>query len=132
VEEAQEFAGIKERRAACTAAEEALATAQATGASAERLRALTGRLEAAEAAASAARAEAACQAPPSLERLDELLAAFCRLRELLGDLEAEEFEVSRLNGLASQAEQDERAAEEAIHRALAEAGQCPVCRQAVA
>jgi DNA repair exonuclease SbcCD ATPase subunit len=132
VAEAQEFAGIKERRAACTAAEEALAAAQATAALAERLRALTARLEAAEAAESVARAEAARQAPPSLDRLNELAAAVARLRKLTGDLEAEEFEAAELADQARQAQEDERAAEEAIHAALADAGQCPVCRQAVA
>jgi DNA repair exonuclease SbcCD ATPase subunit len=132
MEEAQEFAGIRERRAACTAAEEALATAQATDAQATRLRALTARLEAAETAAAAARAEAACQAPPSLERLEELAASVARLRELAGDLEAEEDEVTRLTRLAEQARRDEGAAEAAVHQALADAGQCPVCGQAVA
>jgi DNA repair exonuclease SbcCD ATPase subunit len=131
VEEAQEFAGIKERRAACTAAEEALAAAQATSASAERLRALTGRLEAAETAAAAARAEAACQAPPSLECLEELAAAVRRLRELADGLEAEEFEAAELADLARQAREDEQALEADLHKALADAGQCPVCGQAV-
>jgi DNA repair exonuclease SbcCD ATPase subunit len=132
MEEAQEFAGIRERRAACTAAEEALATAQATSASVERLRALTGRLEAAEGAVAAARAETACQAPPSLERLDELLAAVGRLRELAGDLEAAERDAARFRSQAAQARRDEVAAETAVRKALADAGQCPVCRQAVA
>jgi energy-coupling factor transporter ATP-binding protein EcfA2 len=132
VEEAQEFAGIKQRRAACTAAEAALATALATGTSIERLRALTGRLEAAEEAASAALAEAACQAPPSLDRLEELSAAVARLRELAGELEAAEAEEARQNSRASQAKDDEQAAEAALHQALADAGQCPVCGQAVA
>lgn len=127
VEEAQEFAGIKERRAACTAAEIALVTAQATSTSVERLRALTGRLEAAERAAATARAEAACQAPPSLERLEELAAAVGRLRELAGSLEREEFEVSELNDLARQAREDEQSLEADLHKALADAGQCPVC-----
>jgi DNA repair exonuclease SbcCD ATPase subunit len=130
--EAQEFAGIKERRAACTAAEEALAAAQATSSAAGRLRALTGRLEAAELAAAAARAEAASQAPPSLGRLEELAASVARLRELAGDLEAEEFEAAELADLARQARRDEQAAEEAVRKALADAGQCPVCGQAVA
>ena len=127
--EAQEFAGIKERRAACTAAEEALAAAQATAASAERLRALTGRLEAAELAAAAARAEAACQAPPSLEHLEKLAAAVSRLRELAGDLEAGESEAVELSGQARQAQEDEVAALAALHKALADAGQCPTCGQ---
>lgn len=132
MEEAQEFAGIKERRAACTAAEEALARAQATSALTERLRALTGRLEAAELAAAAARAEAALQAPPSLEHLEELATAVSRLRELADDLEAEEFEAAELADQARQATEDEQALEADLHQALADAGQCPVCGQAVA
>jgi energy-coupling factor transporter ATP-binding protein EcfA2 len=131
MEEAQEFAGIRERRAACTAAEEALLAAQATAASLERLRALTGRLEAAERAAAAARAEAELQAPPSLGRLEELATRFNRLRELAGDLAAEEAEAARYAGLAARAQADGEAAEQALHAALAAAGQCPVCGQAV-
>lgn len=132
MEEAQEFAGIKQRRAACTAAEETLERAQATSASAERLRALTGRLEAAEGVAAAARAEAEGHAPPSLDRLEELAASVARLRELADDLEREEFETAELADLAREAAQDEQDAEKAIHEALASAGQCPVCGQAVA
>lgn len=131
MEEAQEFAGIRERRAACTAAEEALATAQATSASAERLRGLTARLEAAEAVASAMRAEAARQAPPSLERLDELDARRARLRELADGLEAQEFEAAELAGLARQARKDEQSLEAELHVALVSAGYCPVCGSAV-
>lgn len=132
MEEAQEFAGIRERRRAIAAAEQALATAQATGASIERLRALTGRLEAAESAASAARAEAACQAPPSLERLEALAARYARLRGLADDLEREEFEAVELADLAVQAQADEVAALTALHKALADAGQCPTCGQVFA
>jgi DNA repair exonuclease SbcCD ATPase subunit len=106
--------------------------AQATGTSAERLRALTARLEAAEMAAAAARAEAACQAPPPLDRLEELTAAVLRLRGLTGDLEAEEADAARHAVAAESAVTAERAAEEALHQALADAGQCPVCGQAVA
>lgn len=130
--EAQEFAGIRERRQACTAAEEALATAQGTAELARRLRALTDRLEAAERTAASARAEAARQAPPSLERLEGLSAAVARLRRLADSLEREEFEVSELNDLARQAREDEQSLEADLHKALADAGQCPVCRQAVA
>jgi exonuclease SbcC len=132
LEEAQEFAGIRERRAACTAAEEALAVAQATSARAERLRALLGRLEVAEAAAAAARAEAARRAPPSTSRLEELAVRRARLRELAGGLAAAEGDAIRFRSQAGQARRDEVAAEAAIHRALADAGHCPVCRQAVA
>jgi DNA repair exonuclease SbcCD ATPase subunit len=130
--EAQEFAGIRERRAACTAAEEALAAVQATAALAERLRALTARLEAAEAAEAAARAEAACQAPPSLDRLNKLVTDWARLRHLSGQLEVAEGAAAWHAGQAQAALADERAAEEAIHAALADAGQCPLCGQAVA
>ena len=132
MEEAQEFADIRQRRAACTAAETALATAQATAASAERLRTLTGRLEAAEGASAAARAEAAGKAPPSLDRLEELAAAVSRLGEMADALEAGEFEAAELADQARQARADEQALEAELHTALAGAGQCPLCGQAVA
>lgn len=130
--EAQEFTGIKERRAACTAAEGALARVQATAASSARLRALAGRLEAAERAAAEARAEAARRAPPSLERLEALAARAARLRELAGGLQAAERDSARFAGQARQAQAAERAAGQALHDALAAAGQCPLCGQAVA
>jgi len=130
--EAQEFAGLRERRSAVTAAGEALVRAQAAAVSAERLRALTGRLEAAERAAAEARAEAAGQAPPSLERLEALAGKRSRLRDLADDLAAAAGDAIRFRSQAGQARRDEVEAETAIHRALADAGQCPVCRQAVA
>jgi DNA repair exonuclease SbcCD ATPase subunit len=131
MEEAQEFAGIRGRRAACTAAEEALAAAQATSAAAGRLRALTGRLEAAERVSAAARAEAEGQAPPSLDCLEELAASVARLRGLAGDLAAAQGDVIRFRSQAGQARRDETEAETAIHQALADAGQCPVCRSVI-
>jgi DNA repair exonuclease SbcCD ATPase subunit len=132
MEEAQEFAGIRERRAACTAAEEALAAAQATGTAIERLHVLTGRLEAAEVSSAAARAEAASAAPPSLERLEELTAQAARLRQLADDLEAQEFEVFALGDEAREAREAEVSIEAELHQALADAGECPVCGQVVA
>jgi DNA repair ATPase RecN len=129
--EAQEFAGLRERRAAVTAAGQALARAQATAASAGRLRALAARLEAAERAAAAARAEAARQAPPSLERLEALAARAARLRGLAGALEAAERDIARFAGQAERARADEHAAEQALHDALAAAGRCPVCGSTV-
>jgi exonuclease SbcC len=132
MEEAQEFAGLRERRRACTAAEEALARAQAAAARAERLRALAGRLELYEARTGQARAEAARQAPPSLERLEALVRNRARLRELTDRLGGEESDARQLRKSAASARAAEKAAEQAIHAALAQAGRCPVCKQAVA
>jgi exonuclease SbcC len=132
LEEAQEFAGIRERRRACTAAEQALALAQATEASAGRLRSLAGRLEAAERAAAAARAEAARQAPPSLAKLDALAGRRLRLREMTAALAAAERDAHRYREEAGRERGHEAGAEKLLHGVLAEAGQCPVCGSIVA
>jgi DNA repair exonuclease SbcCD ATPase subunit len=127
LEEAQEFAGLGARRKACTAAEEALARAEATAARRDRLRVLSDRLAAAEHAVAAARAEADRQAPPRLDRLEVLTVRRARLTELAGGLQAAERDAARYAGLARDAQQDEKTAREAVHAALARAGQCPVC-----
>jgi exonuclease SbcC len=131
LEEAQQFAGLRERRRACTAAEEGLARVRALAARAERLRALAGRLGAAEEAEAGARAEAARQDPPDLARLEELAARAGRLRELGEDLEQAEADLAGCRETVSRAQAAEAAAEAALHAALADAGQCPVCGQAV-
>jgi DNA repair exonuclease SbcCD ATPase subunit len=130
-EEMREFDGLREHRAAIGAAEAALARLEAVTARCGRLGALTGRLEAAEAAGGRARAEAERQAPPSLERLDALTARVARLRALARVLAAAEGDAIRFRSQAGQARRDEAAAETAIHRVLADAGQCPVCGSAV-
>lgn len=130
--EAQEFAGLRERRSAATAAEQALARAQTAAASAERLRALAGRLEAAERAAVAARAEAARQVPPSLGKLDALAGKRGRLRELTAALATAERDAARHRDEAARERGHEADAEKMLHDVLAEAGQCPVCGSAIA
>lgn len=125
--EARQFAGLGEHRRAVTAAEEALERVRATAASIERLEALTSRLEAAESACRAAREEAVRQAPPSLGKLDGLLAKVARLRELGGQLVAAERGAARFGDEAEQAQADEETAQAAVHAALVAAGQCPTC-----
>jgi exonuclease SbcC len=125
--EARQFAGLGGHRRAVTAAEEALELVRATAASIGRLEALTGRLEVAESACRAAAAEAARQAPPSLGKLDGLLAKVARLRELGGQLVAAERDAARFTAEAEQARADEQAAHDAVHAALVAAGQCPTC-----
>jgi DNA repair protein SbcC/Rad50 len=132
LEEARQFAGLKTRRQAAQAAEEALSRAQELSARRDRLRALTARLETAQEAAEAARREAARCAPPSLERLGGLEARRARLRELaLAAAAASRDRQKHLAG-AEAALAGERAAAQGVHAALAEAGQCPVCGQGVA
>jgi len=125
--EAQQYASLAVRRNAVRTAEEALGRHQAAAQRLARLRALAGRLSAAEGAYQAAADEAARQAPPSLARLDELTARLARLRQLSGVVAAANA------GVISRAREAEAAAtactlaEETLHSALREAGQCPVC-----
>jgi exonuclease SbcC len=129
--EAQEFAGLGERRTACSAAETALERLQALAVRRDRLHVLTGRLEAAEAAAGEARAEARRQAPPSLAALDVLAVRRGRLRELAADLQAAGSDAARCTVIAARARQEEQAARDALHAALVKAGRCPTCGSAV-
>jgi DNA repair exonuclease SbcCD ATPase subunit len=129
--EAQEFAGLKDRLSAATAAEEALARAQVTSASMARLDALQGRLAAAENVLLLAQAQDARQAPPSLARLEELAAQAARLRALAGSLQSAENEAARLAREAEAAGLAEQAAHTAVHDALVTVGQCPTCLQTV-
>jgi DNA repair exonuclease SbcCD ATPase subunit len=130
-EEAREFEGLREHRAAIAAAEAALERLEATAGRRERLAALTTRLEAAEAASRQARAEAERQAPPSLEKLDALTARAARLRALAGVLVSAERRAARFAAEARAAQADEAAADGKLHAVLAEAGHCPVCGSVV-
>jgi DNA repair exonuclease SbcCD ATPase subunit len=132
LEEAQAFAGLRERRAACTAAEEALEGLQELSGRTARLQALTDRLGAAEAALESARAVTGT--PPDMALVDELAAArarVARLASLARGLRDATGAAARLRGEADQAARDAVAAEQAVHAALVEAGQCPVCGSAV-
>jgi DNA repair exonuclease SbcCD ATPase subunit len=125
--EAQQFATLKARRRAVTEAEEALGRVQATASARDRLRALTDRLEAAEAASADAARESVRQAPPSLARLEELAAARGRLRDLMVRLQIAERDIAAAVGQAEAAEREEQAARDGLHAALVAIGECPVC-----
>jgi exonuclease SbcC len=130
--EKAEFASLKDQRAACAAAEQALERAQAAAARLTSLRSLTGRLRAAEEALAGARSLAAQQAPPSTAKLEALLARRDRLKGLRLELKAAQVAVLEHQGTARLARKAADAAEEAVHELLAQAGACPVCGTAVA
>ena len=125
--EAQQYAGLAGRRNAVRTAEEALGRHQAAARRLDRLRALAGRLSAAEGAYQAAADEAARQAPPSLARLDELTSRLARLRQLAGAVAVADAGVISRARDAEQAAAACTLAEETLRSALHEAGQCPVC-----
>jgi exonuclease SbcC len=125
--EAQQYAGLAGRRRAVRTAEEALGRHQAVSQRLDRLRALAGRLSAAEGAFQAAAGEAARQAPPSLDRLDEVAARLARLRQLSSAAAVADAGVISRARDAEQAAAASTLAEETLHAALREAGQCPVC-----
>jgi energy-coupling factor transporter ATP-binding protein EcfA2 len=131
LEQVQLYAGLGDRRKAVTTAEEALERYLLASQRLERLRALTGRLEAAEAASRAAEAEAARQAPPSLGKLDGLLARRARLRQLTRAVIDADREIALADGEVTRAAAAEVTAEATLHTALAAAGECPVCGQRV-
>lgn len=127
----QQYAGLGERRKAVTAAEEALESYLAATRRLERLRALAGRLEAAEGVSRAAGQEAARQAPPSLEKLEGLAARLDRLQQLRQAVIGAEREITLSGAEVTRAAAAEVTAGAALHAALAAAGTCPVCGSAV-
>jgi exonuclease SbcC len=129
--QAQSFIGLGERRKAVQAAEEALARLQAASASLRRLEALTARLRAARAAAAGARAEASRREPPSLARLEGLAAREARLAGVIARLRQGREDAARLRQVASDASDRADRARQTAHDALARAGLCPTCGQAV-
>jgi DNA repair ATPase RecN len=130
-EQAQEFAGLGDRRRAIGRAEAALETAQGLAAQLEQLRGLVSRV--AESGDQARQARAAAQAaePPSTAALDELLARRDRLAALLDEHADAAREVTVDIVLARGAEQAEAGAHKALHGALVAAGTCPTCGQPV-
>jgi DNA repair protein SbcC/Rad50 len=130
--EKSEFEGLKAQRDACAAAEEALGRVLVVSARLESLRALTGRLRAAEAALEAAREAAARQSPPPVQKLEALLDRRARLGALARELRAAELDARTQADAASLARRQAAAAENEVHDLLAQAGACPVCGAAVA
>jgi DNA repair ATPase RecN len=127
-----EFEGLDDQLAALGKAEAAAAVLAQDEARLARLADLIARLEDAEQAqVQAAKALAAAE-PPDLTRLDRGLARYKRLGALISELEAAEGAVRRWGGEAGQAAEREAGAHRALHDALAAAGQCPLCGQAVA
>jgi DNA repair ATPase RecN len=127
-EAAQRFAGMRERRAAVSEAEEAMERAHQLTVRLGRLRALTGRMEAAQEALEKA---VPPEVPPA-DRLDELAGKLARLRGLFTAYDEAMMAADGAQFAAEQAHLAMRAAEDRLHEVLAEAGQCPVCGQAVA
>lgn len=125
--QARQYATLGARRRAVTAAEEALESYQEASGRLERLRALTGRLEAAEAASRGAAEEAARQDPPSLDKLEGLTARLARLRQLGQAVIDAEREITLQDGELRRAAAAEVTAGATLHAALAAAGQCPLC-----
>ncbi len=123
IEAAQRFRGMHERRAAVSEAESVLQRVHEVTVRAGRLRVLTDRLEAAQAALERA-------VPPEVpdgSRLDELAGKLARLRELVaGERQARE-EAVRQHHFAEVACAGEQDAHDKLHEVLVDAGQCPTC-----
>jgi DNA repair ATPase RecN len=126
--QAQRFAGMRQRREAVSEAESALERAQAISARIGRLRVLTGKLEAAEAAL----ARAVPPEVPDGARLAELAARTARLRALAAAFESGKAAAEDACARSMAAVQDEEAAHGRLHEVLAAAGRCPTCGQEVA
>lgn len=127
IEQAQQFRGLHERRAAVSAAEEALERAHGLTVRAARLRVLTDRLEQAQQALELA-------VPPEIPdagRLEELAGRLARLRGLYRQWDEAMTDADGAQFAAEQAHLTLQAAHERLHEVLAEAGQCPTCGQEV-
>jgi DNA repair protein SbcC/Rad50 len=125
--EVQQFRGLRERRAAIDAAEEALRSARVKALARDRLRDLAGRLGVSQEAAAAARAVAVSQAPPPLESLYRLADRLARVKSLVRQLDMAEREAARY--AADARDELSRAGQlhNSVHAALVAAGQCPTC-----
>jgi DNA repair exonuclease SbcCD ATPase subunit len=120
---AQRFRGMRERHAAVSDAETALECARDAEGRLARLRALTARLEVAQAALELA----APPGVPSGEQLDGLLARRQRIVQLLVQLRESGNTMTAAQGAAAVAADQEVAAHERLHEVLAAAGRCPTC-----
>lgn len=126
-EEAQRFAGMKQRRAAAQEAEDGLERVHGLRARAERLQVLSARLEAAQVALKAA-------APPPVPdagTLEELAGRLARARELVQTYSTSRKQADNARAMAKGQEAREALAHDQLHRVLVEAGQCPTCGQPV-
>jgi DNA repair exonuclease SbcCD ATPase subunit len=131
-EQVQSFAGLGGRRKAAAGASSGLAALLEHERELVRLEALSGRLSAAQEERARAQDAAAALAPPSLEKLDALIADLERLEYLAGDAEAGGTALAQAMTSQERAESAETLAHQALHDALVAAGQCPLCGQAVA
>jgi energy-coupling factor transporter ATP-binding protein EcfA2 len=127
-EAAQRFRGMHERRAAVSAAERALERWHDLTVRAGRLRVLTDRLEAAQAALK----RVALPEVPDAGKLDELAGKLVRLRDLTRTYYSSRAEAENARDLAKEAAQAEERAHYRLHEVLVAAGQCPTCGQRVA
>jgi DNA repair exonuclease SbcCD ATPase subunit len=127
-EAAQRFRGMHERRAAVSEAESALERWHDLTVRTGRLRVLTDRLEAAQAALK----QVALPEVPDAGKLDELAGKLVRLRDLTRTHYSSRAEAENARDLAKEAAQDEERAHYRLHEVLVAAGQCPTCGQRVA
>ncbi len=130
-EQAQGFAGLKERREAISKAEARVVSVQLIEQNLEKLRALCTRLDAAHVVLTTAAEVAESWTVPSLEKLDALEARYARARMLADDLLEQGQTVKLWNARASAEARLEEDLHQAIHAVLVAAGQCPLCGQLV-
>jgi DNA repair protein SbcC/Rad50 len=126
------FGGLEAQRAAIAEAEQRAAGLQAQAAALLRLELLITRLEDGEAEVAAARAGVTRSTPPDLSKLEAGLARWLRLGELIEAHGSATAGIARHSAEAALGAERERAAHEAVHAALAEAGQCPMCGSKIA
>jgi DNA repair ATPase RecN len=126
-EAAQRFRGMRGRQAAVSEAEEAMQRVHGLNARIDRLRALTWRMEAAQAALDLA----VPPEVPSADRLEEMAGKLARLRDLTQVYYSSRVDAENARDGVAAAQKDEQLAHARLHEVLAEAGQCPTCGQAV-
>lgn len=126
-EQAQRFAGMRERRAAAEEAEEGLERVHDLTARAARLRVLSARLGTAQAALEAASPPPA----PDGAALEELAHRLVWARDLHDRLAGGIAAAREATRRVQDAADAERAAHDRLHEVLVAAGQCPTCGQEV-
>jgi DNA repair protein SbcC/Rad50 len=129
--EAARFQGLGARRAAVVRAGELAEAARDKAARAQRLRLLVTRVRTEQAGLEQARQVVADHALPALDSIEQAAARLSRLRQLAGESRQAAADVVLYGERVRAAERAEQDAHEAVHAALAAAGQCPMCGQDV-